>query len=239
MASNAESVPVAVIDPPINADPPAGERQLGVTMATALVVGNMIGAGIFLLPALLAPFGANAMYAWGITIAGALFLAATFAILSAHVEGGPFAYVEEAFGREIAFVVMWSYLISVWTALAILPIAAVSNLSHIAPVLGAPIVAPAASILLLWLMWMVNASGARAAGAMQVVTTVLKALPLIVILVIAAIYLGRGIPPADQSIVPASGGAIAGAAALCRPGRTPAPLARDHEGARGAGRGRR
>ena len=215
MASNAEPVPAGVIDPPINADPPASERQLGVTMATALVVGNMIGAGIFLLPALLAPFGANAIYAWGITITGALFLAATFAILSAHVEGGPFVYVEEAFGKEIAFVVMWSYLISVWTALAILPIAAVSNLSHIAPLLGAPIVAPAASILLLWLMWMVNASGARSAGAMQVVTTVLKALPLIVILVIAAIYLGRGIPPADQSIVPASGGAIAAAAALC------------------------
>ena len=215
MASSAEPIPTGIIDPPINADPAASERQLGVTMATALVVGNMIGAGIFLLPALLAPFGANAIYAWGITIAGALFLAATFAILSAHVEGGPFVYVEEAFGSEVAFVVMWSYLISVWTALAILPIAAVSNLSHIAPVLGAPIVAPAASILLLWLMWLVNASGARAAGAVQVVTTVLKALPLVVILVIAAIYLGRGIPPADQTVVPASGSAIAGAAALC------------------------
>ena len=81
MASSAEPIPTGIIDPPINADPAASERQLGVTMATALVVGNMIGAGIFLLPALLAPFGANAIYAWGITIAGALFLAATFAIL--------------------------------------------------------------------------------------------------------------------------------------------------------------
>ncbi len=211
MASQA----AGVIDPPINVDPPSSERQLGVTMTTALIVGNMIGAGLFLLPALLAPFGANAIYAWGITIAGALFLAATFAILSAHVEGGPFAYVEEAFGPEVAFVVMWSYLISVWTAVAILPIAALSNLSHIAPALGAPIVAPAVSILLLWLMWIVNASGARAAGAMQVTTTILKALPLIVILVVAAIYLGRGIPPAGQSNVPLSGGAIAAAAALC------------------------
>ena len=215
MATSARAAGTDVIDPPINVDPPAAERQLGVTMATALIVGNMIGAGIFLLPALLAPFGANAIYAWGITIGGALFLAATFALLSARIEGGPFVYVEQAFGREIAFVVMWSYLISVWTALAILPIAAVSNLSHIAPALGAPIVAPAVSILLLWLMWLVNASGARAAGAMQVVTTVLKSLPLIVILVIAAIYLGRGIPPADQSHVQTSGGQIAAAAALC------------------------
>ena len=203
------------IDPPINADPVPSERQLGLIMATALIVGNMIGAGIFLLPALLAPFGQNAIYAWGLTIGGALFLAATFAILSAHIEGGPFVYVEEAFGREVAFVVMWSYLISVWTALAILPIAAVSNLSHIAPAMGAPIVAPAVSILLLWLMWLANASGARTAGIVQVATTVLKALPLVVVLVIAAIYFGRGTAAAEQSNVAASGGAIAAAAALC------------------------
>ena len=204
-----------VIDPPINVDPAPSERQLGLTMTTALIVGNMIGAGIFLLPALLAPFGQNAIYAWGLTIAGALFLAGTFAILSAHIEGGPFVYVEQAFGSEVGFVVMWSYLISVWTALAILPIAAVSNLSHIAPILGAPIVAPVVSVLLLWLMWLVNASGARSAGMLQVVTTVLKALPLVVILVIAAIYLGRGTPAAEQARVVVSGGPIAAAAALC------------------------
>lgn len=215
MASKAQQAVSGIIDPPINKDPPAQERQLGVTMTTALIVGNMIGAGIFLLPALLAPFGTNAIYAWAITIGGALFLAATFALLAGRIEGGPFAYVELAFGPEVAFVVMWSYLISVWTALAILPIAAVSNLSHIVPVLGAPIVAPASSILLLWLMWLVNAAGARTAGVMQVVTTVLKALPLIVILVIAAIYLGRGIPAAQQSNVGLSGGSIAAAAALC------------------------
>lgn len=214
MVSQAQSA-AAVIDPPINVDPAPGERQLGLTMATALIVGNMIGAGIFLLPALLAPFGQNAIYAWGLTIGGALFLAATFAILSAHIEGGPFVYVEQAFGPEVAFVVMWSYLISVWTALAILPIAAVSNLSHIAPALGAPIVAPVVSILLLWLMWLANASGARTAGVVQVTTTVLKALPLVVILLIAAIYFGRGTPPAEQSHVVTSGGAIAAAAALC------------------------
>ena len=215
MTTKKRTAAAEIIDPPVNVDPAPGERQLGLTMTTALIVGNMIGAGIFLLPALLAPFGQNAIYAWGLTIGGALFVAGTFAILSAHIEGGPFVYVEEAFGPEIGFVVMWSYLISVWTALAILPIAAVSNLSHIAPVLGAPIVAPIVSVLLLWLMWLVNASGARTAGIVQVLTTLLKALPLVVILVIAAIYLGRGTPPATQSSVPVSGGPIAAAAALC------------------------
>ena len=60
MATNADAAPGGIIDPPINVDPPASERQLGLVMAIALVVGNMIGAGIFLLPAVLAPFGPNA-----------------------------------------------------------------------------------------------------------------------------------------------------------------------------------
>ncbi|HEY6048169.1 MAG TPA: amino acid permease [Sphingomicrobium sp.] len=204
----------AVIDPPINVDPPSSERQLGLAMATALVVGNMIGAGIFLLPAVLAPFGQNAIYGWLVTIAGALFLAATFAILSAHIEGGPFVYVEEAFGPEIAFVVMWSYLVSIWNTVAVLPIAAVSNLSHVAPVLGAPIVAPVSAIAIAWLFLLVNASGARSAGAVQLVTTFLKALPLIAVVVVAAIYLGRGTAAARLTPVPVSTGSIAGVVSL-------------------------
>jgi basic amino acid/polyamine antiporter, APA family len=211
---NSTAAAAAVIDPPINVDPAPGERQLGLPMATALVVGNMIGAGIFLLPALLAPFGQNATYAWLLTIAGALFLAVTFAILSRRIEGGPFVYVERAFGPEVAFVVVWSYLVSIWTANAILPIAAVSNFSHFAPVLGHPIVAPATAILFLWVLLLVNINGARAAGFVQVLTTLLKALPLIAVFLIAAIYFGRGVPAAPQSPMPISGGAIAAAAAL-------------------------
>jgi APA family basic amino acid/polyamine antiporter len=203
-----------VIDPPINVDPPPGERQLGLTMATALVVGNMIGAGIFLMPAVLAPYGQNAIYGWVVTIAGALFIAATLAILSAHMEGGPFVYVEEAFGPTVAFVVMWSYLVSIWTTVAVLPIAAVSNLSHVAPVLGHPIVAPLVSIGFAWLLMLVNATGARTAGIVQIVTSLLKALPLIAAVVVAAIYFGRGAEPAHSMSIGVSTGAIASAASL-------------------------
>ena len=50
-------------------------RQLGFWMTLALVMGNVIGAGIFLLPASLAPFGQNATYGWLLTIGGCLCLA--------------------------------------------------------------------------------------------------------------------------------------------------------------------
>ena len=204
----------ALIDPTINIGPPASERQLGLAMATALVIGNMIGAGIFMLPAVLAPFGQNAMYGWAVAVTGALLVAVTLAILSAHIDGGPFVYVEKAFGPEIGFIVMWSYLVSLWTADAILPIGAVSNLSHIAPALGRPIIAPATAIIFLWLTLLINVNGARAAGFAQLLTTVVKSLPLIAVFVIAAVFLARGVPAAPHAHVPVSAGSIGGAAAL-------------------------
>ena len=214
MSTNLDAGATPIIDPPINVDPPQSERQLGLAMATALVVGNMIGAGIFLLPAVLAPLGANAIYGWLVTIAGALFLAVTFAILSAHIEGGPFVYVEEAFGPEIAFIVMWSYLVSIWNTVAVLPIAAVSNLSHIFPALGGPIVAPLAAIGIAWAFLLVNTTGARTAGVVQILTTLLKAVPLVVVVLVAAIYLGRGERAAVEVPLPMSAGSIAAAATL-------------------------
>ena len=53
-------------------------RPLGLWSATALVVGSMIGSGVFLLPASLAPYGAASLIGWGVTLCGALLLALTF-----------------------------------------------------------------------------------------------------------------------------------------------------------------
>jgi APA family basic amino acid/polyamine antiporter len=197
-----------------NVEPSSRERQLGLPMAIALVVGNMIGAGIFLLPAVLAPFGPNAIYGWLVTVTGSMFLAATLAMLASRIEGGPFAYVQKAFGAEISFLVMWSYLVSIWTANATLGIAAVSNFSHIVPALGAPVVAPLAAIAIVWVLTLVNATGARNAGFVQIVTTFLKALPLIAVVIVVAVYLGRGTPPAPELPVAVSAPSIASAAAL-------------------------
>ena len=183
-------------------------------MATALVVGNMIGAGIFLLPAVLAPFGPNAIYGWVVAVGGSMFLAATLAMLSSRIDGGPFAYVQRAFGPQISFLVMWSYLVSVWTANATISIAAVSNFSRIAPSLGAPIIAPVTAIALVWVLTLVNSTGARNAGFIQLVTTFLKAIPLVAVVLVAAIFLGRGIPPAAASGAALSTSSIASVAAL-------------------------
>jgi len=100
-------------------------KPLGLLAATALVVGNMIGSGVFLLPASLAPYGATSLIGWGITLAGALLLALTFARLAAHwpQTGGPYAFARNAFGETPGFLIAWSYWISIWCANAAIAVA--------------------------------------------------------------------------------------------------------------------
>ena len=83
---------------------PEAPRLLGFWMCLALVVGNMIGSGIFLLPATLAPFGLNAVIGWIVTIAGSLCLAAVLAALARALPdlAGPYDYIRVAFGSPPA-----------------------------------------------------------------------------------------------------------------------------------------
>ena len=190
------------------------DGKMGLSMATALVVGNMIGSGIFLLPSALAPFGKNAIYGWLLTTAGVLCLASVLAILSVRIKGGPFAYVEQTFGPAAGFLVMWAYLVGCWTGLPAIAIAGVSYLSRIEPALGHPGVAPLTTIVFIWAFVAINARGARSGGAIQLVTSILKVIPLIAVALVAAAALGGGAHASAQAPQPFSGGALAGAAAL-------------------------
>jgi APA family basic amino acid/polyamine antiporter len=195
------------------ADPPV-ERQLGFWMAAALVVGNIIGAGVFLLPASLAPFGANAAWGWLLTISGCLCLAVVLGLLAARIEGGPYEYVRSTMGDLPAFLVMWSYWVSIWGGSAALSIAFTSYLSSLVRAVGNGLAAPAVAIGALWAATFVNMRGPRAAGSLQLVTTTLKLLPLIAAMVVAALLLGRGEASAALVPIPVSPGGIASVAAM-------------------------
>nr|WP_132385783.1 amino acid permease [Novosphingobium sp. PhB165] len=181
-------------------------------------MGNMIGSGVFLLPASLAPFGWNGVIGWLITISGALVLAYVLSRLTRARPGagGPAGFVTDAFGPAAGFFISWIYLVSIWTSVVAIAVAAVSYLSSIVPLLGMGEYVPAmAAIVLLWLMAFINLRGVRAAGEFQIVTLALKVLPLIVVIMIAAAVLGSGrahvAPPVPGSI---GFGAINGAATL-------------------------
>lgn len=169
----------------------APARKLGLWMATAMVVGCMVGSGVFLLPASLAPFGWNGVAAWVITTTGAVILAYTIGRLSRALPGvpSPVGNVAYVFGPLAGALIGWVAWVSYWTASATVAIAAISYLSVFAPVLALPGYNAIAASALIVAVTALNLRGARVAGGIQLVTTILKVMPLIVV---AAILLGKG-----------------------------------------------
>ncbi len=166
-------------------------RKLGLFAAVALVMGNMIGSGVFLLPASLAPFGWNAVAGWIITFGGAVCLAHVLATLTqSHDRAiGPAELVEHSFGRLAGFLIGFAFWVSVFTGCATIAVGGVSYLSSFLPGLARQ---PALSALaVIWLVTGINIIGVRAAGGFQVVTLILKVVPLVVVAALIFMVLGR------------------------------------------------
>ena len=196
----------------------SGARPFGFWTATALVVGGMIGSGIFLVPALLAPFGWGGVVAWGIGIAGALAIGWTLARLAATMPeaSGAIAVAAAVIGPLPGVLIGWSYWVAVWAANAAIAIAATSYLSAAWPRLDAtPLTGALVAVGLIWGLTALNLAGARRAGEFQVVTTLLKLLPLLAVVAIAA-GAGRStvvLPPLPPSLSDATHG-LAGAVTI-------------------------
>ena len=164
------------------------DRQLGLGMATALVVGNTIGMGIFMQPAALAPFGLNALTGWIAVILGCVCLAITFAALARKLPqaDGPFGYVRSTLGESLAFPVLWSYWISCWVTLPVLAIGTTGYFLNVFPALRS-VPAAVIAVSFIWIFVGVNLLGLRSGGRVQVVTSLLKVIPLILVIVVGAV----------------------------------------------------
>jgi APA family basic amino acid/polyamine antiporter len=161
-------------------------------MATALVIGNMIGSGVFLLPASLAgAAGPIAIAAWALTGVGAILLALVFANLGRAYPrtGGPYAYARHAFGDFVGFQTAWGYWIAVWAGNAAIAVAFVGYLTMFWPALAVKnLLAALIAIATIWLLTIVNMVGVRQGGAIQLVTTVLKFVPLVLIGIVGLFF---------------------------------------------------
>jgi APA family basic amino acid/polyamine antiporter len=157
-------------------DRAGGGRGFGLGVAMAMIVGSIIGVGIFNLPTSLAFYGPISLVSMGLTTIGALALALLFASLSRRItaDGGPYAYARTAFGNPLGFANAWSYWITAWAGNAaiavgwVLYVEVFINKGH----------STAGSIVLvligLWLPAVINLSGVKNMGAVQVITTILK-----------------------------------------------------------------
>jgi len=168
------------------------KRKVGLFTAASLVAGNMIGSGIFLLPAALAVYGGISLVGWLVSGAGAFCLAMVFARVSRMVPktGGPYIYTREAYGEFAAFIASWTYWISILPTNAAISIALISYLSIFFPVFETSNVAAAMAALgALWFLTWINIRGVRSGGRVQLITTVMKLVPLIAISLVGVFYI--------------------------------------------------
>ncbi len=187
---------------------PTPSRKLGTWMCTALVVGNMVGSGIFLLPASLAPYGSYSILGWLLTGAGSMLVALVFARLSRKLPsaGGPYAFTRRGFGDFAGFLIAWGYWISMLATNGAIAVAFVSYLTAFWPVLGEqPVMALIVALVTVWTLTGVNIAGIRQGGRVQVVTTVLKLVPLAVMGTLGFVYFDpQNLGAGTESVAPAS-----------------------------------
>lgn len=167
----------------------ARSRPLGFWTCTALIVGNTIGIGIFVIPAALAPYGLNAVTGWVGTIAGCVLLACVFAGLARAFPGddGPYAYTKRALGEGPAFLVLWCYWVATCVTNAAIAIGIVGYLSIFLPILTEHRwLAAHVALSFVWTVVLINLRGMRTVGWMQIATTILKLAPQLAIIVLGA-----------------------------------------------------
>lgn len=168
--------------------------KIGFWLSTSLVVGNMTGSGIFLLPAALALFGGISIFGWIYTVVGTIFLALIFSRLSKMFtqSGGPYTYSREGFGDFAGFLVAWGYWISIWAGNAAIAVAGVGYLSFFIPGLKEnQILSAIVAIAAIWLFTFINTQSIRKVGVVQLITTLLKILPLLALGTFGFLYFNR------------------------------------------------
>ena len=160
-------------------------KKLGFWTSSSLVVGNMIGSGVFLLPTTLAAFGSISLLGWLVSAVGAAALAYVFIQLSKMLpgsSGGPYTYSRSGLGDFAGFLVAWGYWVSVWCTNAAIAVALVSYLGVFFPIMQSePVVAVITGLGIIWLVVWINSRGIRSAGVFQLITSILKITPLIAI----------------------------------------------------------
>jgi APA family basic amino acid/polyamine antiporter len=188
-------------------------RLLGPWLTLALVIGGIVGSGIFYLPVALAPLGGSVPIGWLISGIGVMALAYCASRIVSADGGGLQAYVENELGPAPGFVVTWMTWCSSWVGVPAVALATGAALARVMPGLGGHLVA--LSFLFIAILAAYNLRGIKASGELNFVTVVIKVLPLIAVIVIAAMLGLRGGPLQAIDAPPPSFGNIATASALC------------------------
>ena len=167
-------------------------QKIGLLTTTSLVVGNMIGVGIFVLPAVLSNYGSVSLLGWLFTATGALILAKIFSNFSKIIvskSGGPYVYSKAGFGDFIGFLVAWGYWIACWVGNGAIAIAIIGAASFFIPELASnSVLSVSLGLALIWIFTWINSRGIKESGKIQLITTVLKILPLLFVIIVGIFF---------------------------------------------------
>ncbi|SEO61964.1 arginine:ornithine antiporter, APA family (TC 2.A.3.2.3) [Trujillonella endophytica] len=176
------------------------ERTMAVPALTAMVVGSMVGAGVFSLPRNFAQSTGvlGTLIAWTIAGAGMLMLAFVFqslAVRRPHLDAGVYAYAKAGFGEYPGFLSALGYWASACVGNVTYWVLIMSTLGKIWPAMGegSTLLAVAVSSVGLWAFHLVIRRGVREAAAINQIVTVAKLVPIVLFVVILAVSFQAGV----------------------------------------------
>jgi arginine:ornithine antiporter/lysine permease len=183
-----------VVDNSRTSSAPVASRKLGLGLLTAVVVGSMLGSGVFSLPQNMAAGAAPLaiIIGWGISGVGILALAFVYQGLSMRkpaLDAGPYAYAKAGFGPFIGFNSAWGYWLSAWIGNVSYAVVMFSALSYFFPPFGEGNTwqAIVGASVVLWLVHTLILSGVRTAAMVNLVTTLAKIAPLVLFIVLVVV----------------------------------------------------
>jgi arginine:ornithine antiporter / lysine permease len=184
--------------------PVATKAGLGLAALTAIVVGSMIGSGIFALPSQMAGSAGPGplLIGWAVTGVGMLMLAFVFQALASRkpdVDGGVYGYARAGFGNYIGFTSAFGYWVSAWVGNVAYLVLLFSTLGYFFPAFegGATVPAIIGASILLWVVHAMTLRGVRTAAFVNAVVTVAKVVPILTFIAIAAVGFKAGLFTAD------------------------------------------
>jgi basic amino acid/polyamine antiporter, APA family len=157
-------------------------RTIGLTSATGLVIGSIIGTGVFVMPAVLASAGTLSLLVLAVIAVGATLLAVLFGQLTRRVpnsDGGLYAYARHEFGDFAGYLTGWCYWIQCWAGNAAIVAAWVFYVDALFGIHPSAMGNWAIALTGLWIPAIVNLTGVRQMAWFQNLTVILKFLPLL------------------------------------------------------------
>ncbi|MEZ5682258.1 MAG: amino acid permease [Erythrobacter sp.] len=158
-----------------------GPRRIGLALATLLVAGNLIGSGIYLLPATLGAIGSISLFGWIIAALGALALGGVFALIMVvrPSEDGLADMIKAGLGPYWGFQSSLLYWLGCWLANIAIALAVTGYLSVFFPVVDQPGWNAVTTAGVIWLLTLVSIIGPQAIGRMHVLTLAIGLVPLL------------------------------------------------------------